>query len=400
MKRIAVLVLVLAARLVAQGDAAAPDFDMVLLPVRIDPAMDLWARVPTDVAPGFQAVSRVCPHDVVMLLAFFTHMGTDSQGRARVTLDVHIEGPEGGEDLDETGIPAWDGPPPEPGHVGLSQAIPGYMMDDKEPPGLVTVTFTAHDEVGATTVVRQCNLELAPWDYGTEPVDEAAFHDWYERYHQAPQPAQAVRAFLEHATFEQRDGKGWNHAEVGFFRTLFEDRPRLVEHLVATAREASEDRRARTAMLLQLLSRPERLADLYPDEGRLVAARAALASIAMPDAYGPLQEPGQLDLLWGEFFASGRYAPVRQIVRALDLADGSDPIATFKASAQTDADRAALMRGVSVQAAAWSLRSNIGQHCIVRDYARWMLDNEDLTPRERAGLAAALEAGAKRERAR
>jgi len=372
----------------AGADAGA--FDMLVLPVRSDPGLDMWNHVPSEVGPTFRTVSSICPNEQIMVLAFFKNLGDDGHGQGHATLEFTEEGPDGKIGLHQANVPAWDGPVPPANVIALSRSTMGISFDDKEPLGPMHFRLSARDDVRGVTVEKSFDLSLVPWSYGDKPASSEDFDAWFPAYHDAPHPAEAVRAFLEYASFEDVAHHDWNYATVGFFCSIFRDQPWLLDHLLASARTADEDRRAKTAILLHLLGEDDRLGELYSDPDGLAKTRGLLADVTLPDPYGPLASPAQLDLLWGEFFASGRYRPVRQIVRALDLMDSADPTDVYKASAKTEADKAALLRALAVRSAVWSLRSNLEQHPLVFQFGVWMLTHEELAPRERDVLRATL----------
>jgi hypothetical protein len=384
--------LLVAAPLAAQDAPAAPPaadaFDILVLPARVDPALDLWTHVPAEVAPTFPVIDSLSVDEMVSVLVFLKNIGDDGHGAGRVTLDFAQVLADGSEDMQQAGLVAWEGPLPTPGIVALSRATLGIGFDAEEPLGPMNFRVTARDEASGVAVEKRFDLTLVAWSYGSVPESLGDCTAWYDRYHTAPQPAQAVRAFLEYADLRQSTGE-LNGALVGFFRTLFLDQPWLLPQLVSAARGGDEARLAKTATLLHCMGRDDLLAELYPAE-RLDEVCASLAPVVLPDPYGPLALPLQLDLLWGEFLASGRYAPVRQVVRALALVEPADPVSVYQAGKQTDEDKAVLMRGLAARSAAWSLHSNMKQHPLLFHYGLWMLQHEDLAPRERDMLRGTL----------
>jgi hypothetical protein len=379
------------AALAAQEPAAAPAsdaFDMLVLAVRHDDVPDIWNHSLPEVGPLLGTCSSLCPDETVTLLILLRHIGVDARGEGHVMVALHETLPSGEPGMQEQDIPAWSGPVPAGDMVLKSKSQLGLSYDATDPLGRHVLKLVAVDGVSGAEVEREVALDLVAWSYGEKPASEQEFEAWYQSYHQAPQPAQAVRAFLEYAQLTQ--GEDWNFAMVGLFRTIFDDDPWLLDPLVRTARGLDADKQARTATLLGLMGQLDRLDALYAQPEQAQQVRELMKKVKLPDPYGELVNAGQLDLLWGEFFASGRYRPVRQIVRAFNDVAGGDPVALYRISEKTDEDRATLLRRVAAQSAVWSFNSNVRQHPVVREFARWMLAHETLTETEESTLKASL----------
>lgn len=69
-----------------------------------------------------------------------------------------------------------------------------------------------------------------------------------------------------------------------------------------------------------------------------------------------------LDMLWGDFFATGEAMPIRRIVYALNYDKYLGALERFKSSKQTTMDRDEAIREGIFDAACWSLESNVKQH--------------------------------------
>lgn len=385
--------LLLAALLPAAQQALAPQaFDIQLIPVRADPALDAWHRVPARFTPQFAPVTRLHPGERVLLLVPMIGLSADARGDAHVTLEVEqrrADGTVGGLGSD---LSAWDGPAPAPGAAVLSRSLPGLTFKPGEPAGPVLVRVRATDATSGATAERTAELELTPWSYGELPADAAGYESFCRRYHRAPEPGQAVRAFLEFAQLERPDGT-LDLAIAGFFTTLFRDQPWLVDHLLDVAR-GDPARRQKATLLLHLLGLPGRIPELHPDDpARGAGARAAVSGLRLPDPYATLESGAQLDLLWGEFFASARWRPVRRVVAALEhLPDA--------ALAPDGADPARALRAEAAVAAARSLEENVFRHPLVAQYVLGMLEDErELQPPLRALLAEVFDHAAERRRA-
>ena len=380
-----------AAPLAARQRAQEAAFKATLVPIRGDKALDFWYRTPTSSGPSLSVVERVNPNDAVLLLVLLEGIGDAGRGKGQVTLRVSTIDPAGETEILAEDVPAWDDTLPAKGILTISRAVLEFYFDDKEPAGTTTIVVEATDAGSGTTARTEAALELVPWSYGLVPDDEHA-GDWVTDYYRAPAPGQAVRAYLEYADVESKKTEGWNYAVLGFYRTIFQGSPWLVDHLVGRFEGADNSQQMKIIAMLHLVGQGERIEQLpFGDEASRKKVRAEAEKLVLPDPYAPIEGPVQLDLLWGEFLATGRYAPVRQLVTALDLAPFEDDVEAFPKSKKTEKDKQRFLKGVTFQAARWSLDSNMKQHPLVLAYATQIAEQEKLGKDARKQLEALLE---------
>ena len=105
---------------------------------------------------------------------------------------------------------------------------------------------------------------------------------------------------------------------------------------------------------------------------------------------GSIRNPGELDQLWFEFFATGKVEPVRRLVDQLARPGKMLTPKEFKAKKEkgeiTPEDRESLMNFLISLAANWSLGSNAKQHPLVRYYLEAMLTRGEIKHPRSAAL--------------
>ena len=131
------------------------------------------------------------------------------------------------------------------------------------------------------------------------------------------------------------------------------------------------------------------------NEGRAfletVGADAHMMS-APPDLLNRhVDDPTVLDALWAHYFATGDARAVRRIISALEHLSDYGAAARFKATKQTDEDRARAMNDALFQAASWSLTSLMKEHPPLLALCEQLFDEKDLSPNERLSLALTLQ---------
>ena len=89
--------------------------------------------------------------------------------------------------------------------------------------------------------------------------------------------------------------------------------------------------------------------------------------------------PWQLDVLWSEFFATGKKAPLEKIIAEIHLTQGNiSPENYKKQSNKTAEDKESLGRYLIGHAASWSVGSNATQHELVSFYLEAMLNRKEI----------------------
>jgi len=93
-------------------------------------------------------------------------------------------------------------------------------------------------------------------------------------------------------------------------------------------------------------------------------------------------------VLWGRFFASGRFAPIRELTALLAYHVYKDVPEEYRKLAEKPAEPpTGLSKGIVFRAVIWSLGSNIEQDKVVRDYCEGILLRRELPGAEHGWLA-------------
>ncbi len=119
--------------------------------------------------------------------------------------------------------------------------------------------------------------------------------------------------------------------------------------------------------------------DLLTEEEK--AWRDKLGQLHLPNPYQSLNTTEDLDFLWGEFFATGAYEPLRRMMDALQYRNESELVDRFlkeKTQPETDADKAAYERGVLFKKTLWSLTKYGLEDDLILNYLLWAMKNENL----------------------
>ncbi|MFA7235574.1 MAG: hypothetical protein WC058_01805 [Phycisphaeraceae bacterium] len=174
---------------------------------------------------------------------------------------------------------------------------------------------------------------------------------WMAFYYQHPEPAKVPEAieFLSHAGILDKDGA--NPPTFGFLAGVFRENPKLISGWVERLGKMKESHLSVVVLGLWYANLPEsqKLACELVDKHPQLNDRHGWVHKAtpMPVEKIPLERgPWVLDVLWGNFMATGQKTPVVRIMAALPWMD-------------INGDTKRLLVG---GAARWSLLSNAAQH--------------------------------------
>jgi hypothetical protein len=120
---------------------------------------------------------------------------------------------------------------------------------------------------------------------------------------------------------------------------------------------------------------------------------ALAKDIKIPEVDNEVRSAVQLDVLWAEFLATGKYAPIRRIVDALALIKYTGTLERIKSGEIKKVTEAIEMQAnyeAIHRAAVWSLHSNCKQMPLVHKYCVFMYANEDLAASVKRQLGAIL----------
>jgi len=375
----------LLAGLLTTSASAGTDFDFLLAATRQDASMDWWYALPQPFAPKLQPLKTAPKGEYFSLIPVFRRYAVDSNDTASIVFDLTVRRPDGGLDSSLKRLDGFRGVPPSEKALLPARAVVRFCFDDDDPLGNYVFEAVAVDEIAHATNRRRIVVEHVP--FAPPDLSEETCESLFLHYPERPDPVRAFAAFLQtRRGFVNEEGEPvW--AAIWFYKTVFKENEFLLPHLLEAFEKGDRRRRLCIVLLLVLLNETDRLPALSPE---LEAFRREAEKGHVPDPYaGRLKDARQLDLLWAEFFATGRVEPIRRFVAAFDLADVAGTLEKIKAGT-LDFDDPEVRRDARLeavfQAALWSMRSNLRTSSLLFRYAIGLADDERLPRKERVIL--------------
>lgn len=372
--------------------------EIIVVPTIQYAHQDVWAKTPGGRAPKSTAVGNVVRGQAVHILVFATRFSVGPDQQAEVSYRVTFIRPDGATGSSTERLKLVPrGPVKEPRHVFKAPELAGFVATPDEPLGTWGVVVEATDLVAGATVRREQKFTVVGDEGLTEPLPPGLSPGhWLMAYHDKPAPQQLLAATKLAAENPPAGARPIRDAEngtwLGFFEQVLADNPWLLPQVVARLDRAAGRERELLATCLAYAKRNDRAFHQTLPEN----AREAFMLRRLETWPAPTMEPlngAQLDVLWGRFFASGSYEPIRALVAVLGYHPYKDALEEYKQLKEKPArPPTQVLKGIVFQAAVWSLRSNIEQDKVVRDYCEGILLREELPETETSWLAGLFKA--------
>lgn len=390
---VGVVLMMLAGRLAAQAPARADGLQVMLMPTIQYAHADIWNRTPNGRGPAFAAANQVVRGQPVHLVVSAALFATDPERMAEVTYRIRSVRPDGRDGAGTGDLKLIPRMVIEDSRlIRLAAEQSAWSFDADDPSGTWRLILEAKDRVGGRTVRVEQPITLCDDDLVREALPAGTdLGRWLMNYHFRPTPHQLLGALQLAAgpppagARPRRDVE--NGAWLGFFEQVLADNPWLLPHLTARLEASGGREQELLATSIAYAERDDhRFHTSLGGKAREVFMRHRLQNWPVPDP-APTKAV-QLDVLWGRFFASGRYAPIRDLAALLAYHPFRDAPDEFKKHTGKPATLPVeVTKGLVFRALVWSLGSNIQRDKVVRDYCEGILLRQELPETEQGWLA-------------
>ena len=353
---------------------------------------DVWQHTPAGTAPILTTRGEIAREQRMDMVVAFGGFALDKRGQADVVYDLVIIGPGGKETVVGRALEGFRGATPSPNNMHLANAIARFVCRPSEPASEYRFVATVTDRVRHRTLQISTKVDVLA-DDSPQPVptdfDEKRWGEWMTGYYAKPDP-QCALPMLQWLAREERSNKAsvWP-PPLGFYEMVLRDNPWLVPRFLDTLARVSTaaPESSRLLYVLGYVFRAdpaflERLPEKHRDTFRNVQQRP------WPDPAADILTGDQLDLLWGRFFGSGEFAPIRQLVSVLDYHVFRGKADEFrKLNPKPASTPPEVLKNIIFDSAMWSIRSNAQQHPLVRNYLASLLDDPKIVDDVRVFLA-------------
>lgn len=380
--RIIILLLLLTNIAQATTDLHAVEFDAMVVPSLMDSNMDSWYKIPANSGPHIHKARSIYQDQEFNLLIFFRGYKADKDNIVHVRYDVQIYNPQGKKTDDKgTDLLAYKGSMGSPNALMLNQQYLKIVFTDKYPLGNYKIKVTAYDKINNKSFTSETPIELVPFVLPDKFSSQKEVGEWMMKYYVNPTPIKAISALQDFA----KPNSEWideNLSILSFFKTIYNDNPFLLKNISKQFSSFSKEDQKKFLLIASIIGDTHYLLDdisFLPDD--LSNYLLEISDISIPETDDEIISAVQLDILWSEFLATGRYEPIRKIVSALALNKHRGTLGKIKSGEikeVTEDIRTKAYLEATYQSAVWSLKSNMKQMPLVLKYCTFIYQNEKL----------------------
>ncbi|MEN6384306.1 MAG: hypothetical protein ABFD79_03820, partial [Phycisphaerales bacterium] len=315
----------------------------------------------------------------------------NSQTTADITFDLKIVSDNNIISLNEKNMSYYKGKLENKGLL-LPENVLDIAFDEKEAFGKYRIEAVFRENVSNRSYTAQAEVELAPFERPKPFESKEEFGNWVMDYFTRPDPVRAFAGIL----FEVQNDEKWikeNYPSLAFYQRIFTDNPFLWKYYAQLYKASSDEEKKKMLAAAGAIKSNEKEKLFVPIiEPSLMPIYKESTNIVIPDTQ-KITSGTQLDILWCEFFACGKYQPIRKIVSAFELRKYEEVLEKLEKKEikeTNDEIEKQMMLGAVYKSAIWSLSSNGEKYELVKQYCQTIYERERLTDDEKYSLAVVL----------
>lgn len=305
--------------------------------------------------------------------------------------------PDGEEKVHFKDIPFFDIPAGAQGILSPGKYFAG-VFETSDKPGKYTYILVLKDADG-NSYRAESSLELVPQISVDRAMDAGEFEKTFTFYYRKPKPERllaAWRYYLDEGVTrqQQKEGKNFNPmAILKGFCEAFKLNPQFHDDLAKISQGIPPEKYGYYAMVFgglgkEFLNRYQK--DINPEIMKLTAKFKG----SDPLTFKEVVHAAQLDMLWLEFFVTGRFEPVKRLAGELS----KKPVFPIEEAKKRQmekkelsaAEKKQLMTGIIQMADVWSLKSNLKHHRLLGFYLETIMARKLYADEQAAGIIAAI----------
>lgn len=262
---------------------------------------------------------------------------------------------------------------------------------DKDPFGTYKIAITVTDLTSNETKTIESEIKLVELPSYKKIVvtDDSEFGKWFRNYNDKPTPEKALAYYIYYTKSTTGHDKETFFGIFSIFTEIFKNNTFLEAQVSQAYNEQDDETRPFLLYLLHFSNTGTK--SFYKNlNSNDKNALAQIKDVTIPDMYGEITDPIQLDMLWATFMAGGTYQPMLKLIQTLDYAKYKGALTTYKDLNQLKLDREEAIYNFIYEVLLWSIKSNCNQNQLVKNYCSWAYQNEKLSPLQKEELGKIL----------
>lgn len=357
-------------------------FNSIVVATFMDVALDnVYKTLPETGNPVIYGTKQVYPNQWFNLFVAFENYSLNSKKQANIVYDYEVYDPQGNLTTDKdrnllgsrltikninTVLPSAD--------------VVRLMFTDDYPFGLYTIKVKAYDKVSKRTDISETLVELIKPELTNRFSSSADVGQWVMDYHTEFNSIMAVDAALKILRTDQKFLDENMHI-LTFFKIVFSENAFLFDLVAENFNSYRRDEQAKLIMLAAL-TKNNSLDRFVKQDLEFKKLYKLIRYIKFPRVDREIDSALQLDILWSEFFATGKYQPISKIIASLELRRYAGSINKLNA-VKKENRTPAMVKDAEYEAvfssAIWSLMSNSSNSPLVYKYCAYAFSDINIS---------------------
>ncbi len=349
---------------------------------------DRWDKTLGKTAPRISGVNKLYKGQQMFLGAAITGYGSDSKSSVDVSYSVKITDPHGKVFLQEKNLKVISREIKHKDYVQMSDDFVTVAMGFDEPFGKYSIEMEITDKITGNIKKLTSDFEVIPLpDFETVKITgRETFSEWMSNYYKKQEPEKALPYFIYFSQSELTEREDLMLLTMSFFREIFSNNTFLFTQFPEAYNTADEKTKILMTTLMYNSVDRESFNNYFPAE----EMQNLMTDAELPDIYSEITAPVYLDMLWAEFYACGKQKPILKLIQTLAYSRYKGSIEAFKSSKKKASDKEKALKEGIYQAAVWSLESHFQSDELVRIYANWLMNSDEIDDSVKRQLGAIL----------
>jgi hypothetical protein len=339
-----------------------------------------WRNTVGSSIPAISTCDTVYQKQYLFITVIAADYALDNQNISNVQYSLKIIKPDNSIYYSQENLPLISGKILNKDNLQMSDAILKVCFENTDAFGIYKIEIVINDKISGKSKSINSDITLAalPSYSHVQVKDDEAFSKWFAEYYENPKPEQALAYYIYYSQSKLSDKESSFWPVFSIFLEIVKNNNYLLPQILDCYRQ--QDLKTKIYLLYLLTYSNIGTKDFFESlEGDEMDTYKKIKDSPILDIYGAINNPSQLDMLWGTFMASGSYQPILKLIQTLDYTKYQGDLDKFKKSKQTAEDRQNAINNAIYNSLVWSLNSNCRQHKLVKEYCDWAIGHENLS---------------------
>jgi len=339
-----------------------------------------WNKTMGKSIPIISSVNEVFSEQYFIIAIMFTDYNVDKSNQANISYDISIQDPNNKIYYSNTNITAIKTKVVNTKYILISKANLKVNFENDKPLGEYIINITINDLISKKRKALSKSINVIKYKHANFFKTDAEFSKWFNDYYIDPSPEKAIDGYLYFSKSKLNE-KESNFAHMfTFFLYIFNNNKYLIPQIQNLYNKQDLKTKIYLVYLLRYADFDSKSFLQNLDGKGKTVYNGIINKPYGKNPYNKIVDGGQLDMLWGEFYATGSFKPINKIISTLEYKKFEGSLKEYKKlSKPTEKDKGKAIYDSIYTAATWSLKSNCNHHKLVEKYCSYTLNNKKIS---------------------